>query len=290
MFSVYDTIQLYMVMGGVPHYLEKIKKGDSIAQNIDRLCFNKDGILHGEFNQLYASLFDDSTKHLSIINALASVKKGIPRNILIKKSSIISGGGFSLKLEELIESGFVSEYIYFGNKAKQTLYRLSDEYSLFYLKYIKNNKNNGADIWQQLSNTPSYNSWSGFSFKSVSLKHIEQIKKGLGIQSIYSTNSSWYSDNAQIDLVIDRADNIITICELKFSQQHFSISKSYYENLRKKITEFKLETKTRKNVFLTMVTTFGVQPNPYSSEIMEKKLTLNCLFEEGLHSYTSPNI
>lgn len=279
-YTEYDIIQLYMVMGGVPHYLEKIKKGDSVAQNIDRLCFNKNGILHDEFNQLYASLFDDSTKHLSIINALASVKKGIPRKMLIEKSAITSGGDFSLKLGELIESGFVSEYIYYGNKVKQTLYRLSDEYSLFYLKYIKENKNNGAGIWQQLSNTPSYNSWSGFSFETVCLKHIDQIKKGLGIQSIYSTNSSWYNDNAQIDLIIDRADNIINVCELKFSHQAFSITKSYHQNLRNKINEFRLETKIRKNVFLTMVTTFGVQENAYSLEVMENELTLNCLFKE----------
>jgi AAA+ ATPase superfamily predicted ATPase len=279
-YTEYDIVQLYMVMGGIPHYLEKIKKGDSVAQNVDRLCFSKDGMLHDEFNQLYASLFDDSTKHLAIINALAVVKKGIPRKLLAEKSMITSGGDFTLKLEELIESGFVSEYAYYGNKVKQTLYRLSDEYSLFYLKYIKDNKNNGVGVWQQLANTSSYNSWSGFSFESVCLKHIGEIKKGLGIQVIYSTNSSWYNDNAQIDLVIDRADNVINICELKFSQNAFTITKNYHQNLKKKLNEFKVETKTRKNVFLTMVTTFGVEPNEYSLEIMENELTLNCLFGE----------
>ena len=130
-----------MAIGGVPHYLDKLQKGLSVSQNIDGLCFSKDGILNDEFKILYASLFDDSEKHMKIIKTLAASNKGLPRKELIIASGIASGGDFSIKLEELLESGFVSEYAYYQNKKQLTLYRLSDEYSKFYLKFIENSRN-----------------------------------------------------------------------------------------------------------------------------------------------------
>ena len=278
-YTQYDILQLYMVMGGIPHYLEKVQKGDSVAQNIDHLCFQKDGILYDEFNQLFASLFDDSERHKSIIKALASSKKGFTRDTLIKKSKISGGGDFTKKLEELIESGFVSEYLYYQNKSKQTLYRLSDEYSMFYLKFIENIKELGKGTWQKLYISQSYTSWSGFSFETLCIKHIYQIKKALGIHSVYSTNSYWFNKNAQIDLLIDRDDNIINLCELKFYQSPFTITKSYHANLVNKRNQFKIETATAKNIFLTMITTFGLNSNAYSLEIIENELTMGCLFE-----------
>ncbi len=279
-YTQYDIIQLYMAIGGIPHYLENLKKGDSVAQNIDRMCFDKDGFLNSEFSQLFSSLFHDSNKHLTIIYILASLRKGISRSELIKKSKMESGGDFTLKLDELIESGFVSEYSYYQNKRKLSLYRLSDEYSLFYLKFIRNNKAEGTGTWRKLFTSQSYKSWSGFSFETLCLKHIQQIKKGLRIDAIYSINSSWFNRNAQVDLLIDRDDNIINICEMKFSKSQFTINKNYYNNLKNKITEFQGETKSKKNVFLTMVTTYGINQNQYSAEIVENELTMESLFED----------
>ncbi|NEN25527.1 AAA family ATPase [Cryomorpha ignava] len=236
-YSQYDIIQLYMSMGGVPHYLDKVQKGLSVAQNIDALCFDKDGVLNDEFNQLFVSPFEDSQKHLTIIRTLAKCNKGVTRNELIIKSGIPSGGDFSLKLEELIESGFVSEYPYYQNKKQLSLYRLSDEYSKFYLKFIEGNKNSEPGIWQRLHKSKSYNSWSGFTFESICLKHIHQIKKTLRIDAIYSTNSSWFNENAQIDLLINRDDNIINLCEIKFHNARFTIDKSYYLSLKNKLID-----------------------------------------------------
>ena len=277
-YTHYDILQLYMAIGGIPHYLEKIRKGDSVAQNIDTLCFEKDGVLKDEFNQIFSSLFNNSEKHIDIIKALSSSNKGITRKEIINKCKIPSSGDFSLKIEELIESGFISEYSYYKNLKKLTLYRLSDEYSMFYLKFIKKNKNQGKGTWKRLHTSQSYKIWSGFSFETLCLKHIEQIKIGLRIDAIYSINSSWFNENAQIDLLIDRDDNIINVCELKFYNSEFIINKSYYNNIKNKISEFKNNTKTKKNVYLTMITTFGVKSNQYSSEILENQLTVDSLF------------
>ena len=279
-YTRYDIIQIYMALGGVPQYIEKLNKGLSVRQNIDSLCFSKDGFLNNEFNQLYASLFDDSERHLKIIRALEGTNKGLTRNDLIKKSGIPSGGDFSLKIEELLESGFVTEYPYYKNKKQLTLYRLSDEYSKFYLKFIEDNKNGGEGTWQRLSNTQSYNSWSGFVFETLCQKHIYQIKKSLRIDAIYSTNSSWFNENAQVDLLIDRDDNVMNLCEMKFYNAPYTIDKKYYLNLKNKVSELQKETNTRKNIYITMVTTYGVNENEYSKELVQNSLDMDALFIE----------
>lgn len=279
-YTSYDIAQIYMAMGGVPHYLEKLRKGASVAQNIDQLCFEKDGTLRNEFNQLYTSLFDDSEKHLTIIKTLASSNKGITRLELAARSNIPSGGDLSLKLEELIESGFVSEYPYFGNKKQLTLYRLSDEYSKFYLKFIQNNQNSGAGTWQKLYKSSAYTSWAGFSFETLCLKHILQIKKALRIDAIFSTNSSWFNNTAQIDLLINRDDNIMNLCEIKFYNTDFTIDKKYYLSLKNKIAALQLATRTRKNIFITMITTYGLYENKYSRELVQNNISLEKLFIE----------
>ena len=224
-FTRYDVIQIYMALGGVPQYLEKLSKGLSVSQNIDKLCFSKDGLLNDEFNQLFISLFENSERHIKIIKTLASSNKGLTRNELIVKSKLPSGGDFSLKLEELVESGFVTDYPFYQNKRQLTLYRLSDEYSRFYLKFIAFNKNGGEGTWQKLSTSQSFQSWSGFVFETLCLKHILQIKKALRIDIIYTHETCWFNENAQIDLLIDRADNVMNVCEMKFYNSPFVIDK-----------------------------------------------------------------
>lgn len=281
-FTRYDILQLYMIIGGVPFYLEKLQKSESVSQAIDRLCFTKDGILADEFNIVYASLFKYHGRHVSIVKALTGTRKGITRDELSKRSGIKTGGTLSATLDELIESGFVSRYLPFGKKSKDSLYRLTDEYSLFYIKYIDNNKAGGKGAWNKLSQSRSYESWSGFSFETTCLKHVNQIKSALGISAIYSENSSWTYKSAdggvQIDLLIDRSDNVINLCEMKFSRDQFVISRSYANELRKKENVFRAVTNSRKSIFITMITTYGVKENSYKLELVEQELNIDTLF------------
>jgi AAA+ ATPase superfamily predicted ATPase len=279
-YTDYDTIQVYMVMGGVPHYLDKLEKGLSMAQNIDELCFTKDGVLLDEFDDLYSSLFDNSEKHLAIISSLAKYNKGVTRKELLKMTKIPSGGDFTIKLNELIESGFVSSGSYYQNKKQLTIYRLSDEYSKFYLKFILGNKDGGTGTWQRLCKSQSYISWAGFAFETICLKHILQLKKALRIDAIYSRNRSWFNENAQIDLLIDRDDQVINLCEMKFHKSAFAVDKKFYLNLKNKIAEFQRETATRKNIFLTIITTYGINRNKYSNELVQNEVEMRALFKE----------
>lgn len=281
-YSDYDILQIYMIMGGIPFYLEKLKKGESVTQSIDRLCFTKDGILRNEFNIVFSSLYSDSEKHTEIIKTLSGVRKGLNRNEISIKSKISTGGALTNTIQELIESGFVTQYLPFGKKSKDMLYRLTDEYTMFYLKFIHNSKAIGIGSWMQFSSNQSYKTWLGFSFEIVCLKHIEQIKKGLGISGVYTEQANWTEKNdkngIQIDLLIDRNDNIINICEMKYSLKEFTIDKKYAEEIKNKRNMFIEHTKSKKNINITMLTTYGIKENIYSKELIQNNLKINCLF------------
>lgn len=279
--SRYDILQIYMCLGGIPHYLERIHSGESVVTIINRLCFAKDGFLQNEFDNIFYSLFENANNHIAIIIALSKVKKGLTRTSIITKSKLKSGGAISNTLNELIASGFIEKQIPFNGK-KQALYRLTDEYTLFYLKFIKNQSVNSVNVWQTMYTQNSYKIWSGFSFENICLKHINQIKEALKITGIYTKTGSWIEKNktqgAQIDLLIDRTDNIINLCEIKFYNSEYAITKPYADNLRNKLIVFKEKTKTKKNIFTTMITTYGLIKNKYSLQYVQNEITMDDLF------------
>ena len=199
---------------------------------------------------------------------------------MLERCKFDSSGVYSRSVEELIESGFISRYTPWAGKTRNSLFRLSDEYSLFYLKFIEANRSAGTGTWMNLYSKQSFISWSGFSFETICHKHILQIKKELGIDRIYSLHSSWQNANAQIDLLIDRDDRIINICEIKFNSDIYIINKQYHGELKNKIFKFRTSTRTKKNIFLTMITTYGVAESTYSLETVTSNLTMECLFQE----------
>ena len=278
----YQLLQLYMIMGGIPHYLKEIKPGESAIQNIDRICFTKDGLLFTEFNNLYPALYENPERHIQVVKALAAKKSGLTRNEIINATKLTSGGTTTIVLDELVESGFITVYIPLDKKSKDALYRLTDEYSLFYLKFISGTRSTGKNTWVQKSSAASWKSWSGYAFENSCLKHVQQIKKTLGIEGIYSEESSWrYQDKnngAQIDLLIDRRDRCINICEMKFSENVFEINKSYAAELDNKIKTFRSVTKTKKTILLTMITTFGIKDNIYKNSMVANAIEMESLF------------
>jgi len=279
----YQILQLYMVMGGIPFYLDAISPEKSAAQNIEELCFRKGAILTTEFQNLFASLFKKHVKHELIVTTLATKAKGMTRKELSQASGLSTGGGFTDILNELEESGFVTRYTSFNNKKYNSIYRLSDFYSLFYLKFIKQNTNYNEGVWINSIDAPNQRAWSGYAYEQICMAHIPQIKKALGISGVVTKTSSWkstHSENgAQIDLVIDRRDRVINLCEVKYSIHTFSITKSYAENLRNKIGTFKDETSTRKSLFLTMITTYGLKKNNHSFSLVQNEITMDDLFK-----------
>lgn len=280
----YQVVELYMVMGGIPFYLKEIVKGKSATQLIDDICFSPKGLLQGEYVQLYHSLFKNADNHIYIIETLASKPQGMTRQDIAGKTRI-SEASLSRALEELVDCDFISFYEPLINKKKTAIYKLTDLYSLFYLKFIKANKGGGKGTWQLLSNKSSFTAWSGYAFENICMLHINQIKRALGISGIYSTTSSWlFKGNdalpgAQVDMIIDRADQTINLCEAKFTRENFAITKSYAAQLRMKKSVFSQATQTKKTIFTTLLTTFPAIQNAYYLGEVDNEVTMDKLFK-----------
>jgi uncharacterized protein len=277
----YQIAQLYMAMGGVPLYLDAVEPGKSTMQNIDAICFAPKGLLRNEFEKLYEALYNNASVHISIIRALATKQSGLLRSQIVKLAKLKSGGYLTDILTELEESGFITAYTPLDKKLKDKIYRLTDEYSLFYLKFIENTKSFRAGTWATICNSQSYISWSGYAFENLCLKHIQNIKNSLGIGSLYTEQSAWYNkkEKAQIDLVIQRADRCINLCEMKFSGIPFELTAKYAKELQHKLMAYKLATATRHTVFTTLVTTYGVKANEHSLNHIDTVVLLKDLYQ-----------
>ncbi len=278
----YDIIQLYMAVGGVPHYLQQVEPGESVPQAIDRLCFDRNEYLRSEFGNVFASLFEHADNHEAVVRTLASVRRGLTRTAIAKKSKRHSGGRLTTTLTELEQSGFIENYTPYKG-VKDPLYRLTDEYTMFYLRYVERTKPSKRGVWSKLSQTPAYKAWAGFTFETICMKHVEEIKDALRISGIHSSEGSWIGkgdeSGAQVDLLIDRDDNVINLCEMKFSNAPFRIDKKYATELSAKVRAFTSATRTRKSVFVTFITTYGLERNAYSAQIVQNELTSDTFFD-----------
>ncbi len=282
----YQIIQLYMVMGGIPFYLDQVEKGKSAMQNIEDLCFRDDGKLRTEFSYIFSSLFKNADKHELIVKTIFQKGGTLTREELIKQTDFSSGGGISKVLSELEESGFITSFRKFGVQKSHLVYALSDFYTLFYFRFIKNEGKYEPNIWINKIDNPAFRAWSGLAFEQVCFAHVPQIKKALQIGGVSSSTYSWQmkgsadKKGSQIDLIIDRRDQVINLFEIKYAINQITITKEYDAILRHKIHAFKDTTGTKKSIFLTMLTTHGLKPNEYSTSSIQNELTMDALFEQ----------
>ncbi len=288
-----QILDLYTVFGGVPLYWSFIRKGLSAHQCIDKLCFQNGGALVKEFGRLFASLFEDPKPYIDLVRIIAWHRYGIGQADLIAKSKLPPGGTTVHRFQQLEEAGFITSLVPYGHKDKGVYYVIDDEYCLFYLHWIEPNlktiakKAANKGFWLSLSQRPAWKSWAGIAFESIYYKHIDQIRVALKLDpgSIagtwrYRPRSKTDEGGAQIDLLFDRPDGTITICEIKCSDKPFAIDKAYAQALLKKMDIFRKQIRTQKQLFLSMVTTFGLQPTMYSEEIVANQVTLDDLFKE----------
>jgi AAA+ ATPase superfamily predicted ATPase len=277
----YQTAEAYMVFGGIPYYWSLLKKGLSLAQNIDNLFFSDSGTLRDEFKNLYAALFKNSEKYIQIVEIIGKKSKGLTRNEIIKYSAEKSGGGLSKILEDLESCGFIRSYQFIYKKQRDKIYQLTDFYTLFYFNFINTNNPKSHNCWSSMIDSPVHRTWTGYAFERVCMEHIPQIKQRLGISGVHTRYASWRSrerlNGAQVDLLIDRNDSVINLCEIKYSINPFAIDKKYAESLRNKIGTFRQETETHKSVFLTFISTFGLKQNGYSG-IVQNEVLMRDLF------------
>ena len=278
----YQIAQCYMILGGIPFYLTLLNPKLSLLSNIDELFFaDAHAMLRTEYNELYSTLFKRPDNYLAVIRMLTERKEGFTRKEISEKTKL-GGAALSKILSDLEQCDFIFSYARYGNAKNNAIYRIKDFYTLFYYKYVNGIDTKDSLRWTHLSSTPQVSSWQGFSFELLCLLHLDEIKKALGIDRILNDASAWRSrqpeQNTQIDLVIERADHNINLCEMKFSSGMYAIDKGYEQKLRERMSIFQAETMTRCITRITLVTTYGVLQNKHSG-IVNDEVLLDDLFE-----------
>ena len=283
--SRYGILEGYMVRGGVPVYWSMLERGRSVAQNVDALFFSRTGKLYYEYNELYKSLFKNPEPYIKVVETLGVKRLGMTREELIREGDVSNNGLLTRVLEDLEACGFIRKYDYQGIKHSTAIYQLVDNYTLFYYKFLHNRAGVDESFWSVNTNTPVRNAWEGLAFERVCFEHVRQIKQALGIAGVSSRIYSWrvkddpvYGSGTQIDMVIDRADQIVNLCEMKFSATEYAIDKSDDESFRHKVARFSATQKGHKAVHTTLVAPFGIKPNLYRHSV-QHVVTAGDLFE-----------
>lgn len=286
------VIELYMAIGGVPHYLDQLDKRLSVDQNIAALCFSKDGILRTEFTTLFRALFGESDIYERIVRVLAAKRAGVTRNALLAALEAESGGSLNRRLKELEEAGFIARITPYENRKKNTLHRIVDPYVYFYLSWIERAPDgvfraNGEKYWLEKRRTHAYEAWAGYTFENICLTHVPWIQRALRLDHVSFAVGSWCfvpakgradRSGAQVDLLFDRDDQVISLCEIKRNAERFSIDKAYARELRRKIETFQSVTRTRKRIQWVLITLNGFKPNIWSEGLIDIALSAEEIF------------
>ncbi len=284
-----QVLQLYMCIGGIPYYLDMLKKGLSAAQNVNQLCFQRQGSLFDEFNNLFKALFDHASVHESIIKLVSMRREGMSREEIMSSLSI-RGGMLTLWLQELEQAGFIESFIP-ASKKYGVYFKIIDEYTLFYLRFIAPMADSGfqaekaAHYFEGISQTAGWSAWAGLAFEAICYKHISSIKKALHIpEGVIATTWRYiptkksHLSGTQIDLLFDRNDGLVSLCEIKYANTPFKIDKECAKDLENKKIVYKKVTKTSKQIVISMITSFGLKPSDYADDLVFSSCTMNDLF------------
>lgn len=284
MFRNQEVAKVYMALGGIPYYLRYFKSSDTFMTGIHRICLRPSGGLFREYNSLYTALFQHANVHEAIVEALANRPFGLERSALKDAASVKSNSSFDKAVEELELSGFISRAYPYGRKKRGVIYRLIDEFSIFYHRYRKGHDVYDPDYWPRVAESQSFKIWLGHAFERLARKHTPQIKEALRISGVFTTVSTLNipkeddHKGCQVDLLIDRQDDAINLCEMKFHSENFTINEDYHDKLRYKKHRFINFTKTKKRIIITMVTNHPVERNKWFLGTVDATVLLNDLF------------
>lgn len=276
------VLQAYMIFGGIPYYLSLLEKNESLVQNVDRLFFSRDTKMRREFRRLFNTLYKNPHRYIEIVKLLAKSQRGLTRQQIANELKCANNGHLGNRLDDLVYCDLIRKNVVREKQIKRrdAIYQLCDFFSLFYLTFIDRAELE-LDYWSHHINTPEINTWMGLTYEKVCMAHIEQIKNALGIDGISSLNYSWRSNTsnpaAQIDIIIERADRIVNVCEVKYSQSEYELNKEEYEKISKRAATFIKETNLSYTPWLTLITTVGLAKGKYSGMI-QSVVTLDNLF------------
>lgn len=247
--------EAYMIMGGIPYYWSCLQSSRSLAQNVDNLFFSPDGALYGEYEALYASLFKNPDKYINVIEALTSRRYGLTRTEIAQLAALDNNGALSTILQDLEYCGFIRHY-FFPNRKNGAVYQLMDSYTLFYHTFIRQNSKSDTMFWSHSQGTSLYTTWCGLSFERLVCMHTVQVKQALGISGVLTQEYAWRNSTAQIDLLIDRQDGVINLCEMKFYSAEIANMEAVSEEMNRKRAVYIECEHPKKALFNTLITTY----------------------------------
>jgi uncharacterized protein len=278
-------VQLYMALGGIPHYYNKIEYGNSAQEIIQQVCFSSSGNMFAEFDALYKALFANANNHIEIVKILFKKWRGLTRQEIVEAYEQKDGGSVTNILKELVQCDFVVQQNSFFGKKNKITFRLIDEYSIFYLSFMEGHKNIANDYWMQKAQTNVYKIWSGYAFENVCFRHLSQIKNKMHLSAI-STSFSSFSikgnseiPGTQIDLVLDRADQVINLFEIKYNSEPIIITKEMAKGFKTKMAIFRAATNTKKQLFTSLIAANGIVPNANSTGLLANNFSADDLFD-----------
>jgi AAA+ ATPase superfamily predicted ATPase len=274
-----QIIELFMALGGIPYHLTFVKPKLSVTQNINALFFEDNAKFRDEYELIFASLFNNYQRHIAVVNALATKKKGLFKAEIVKATKIADGGSLTTILNELEASDFIRKYRMPGKTVRSIMYQLNDNFILFYTNFLLKKAVSDNKFWINTLGKPSYNAWAGLAFEMVCLQHTDQIKNALGIGGIQTNMYAWSNGKSQIDLILDRSDNVINLIEIKYADNEYTISKSYEKNLMNKVSEFKEYYKTKKAIWMVLLSTYGLA-SMANAGLIHTSITADVLFEK----------
>lgn len=282
--SRYDMVQANMILGGIPYYMNYFAPEKSLPQNIDSLFFARNAPLQNEFTRLFESVFTKPGEMMRIVRFLATRRKGFNRSAIIEHMNVVTSGDLTKLLDALIASDFIDKYVPFGESKRNPHYKLTDPFCLFYLRFVDAQTSMNNEFWMNNVLSPSINAWRGYAFEDLCLRHISQIKRALQIGNVASTQSAWAvtgddeQEGTQIDLLIERKDNIVNMCEMKFYSEEFAVSKAYHKTLVHRSNLLLEHLSPKMAIHPILITTYGLTHNEYSREFVNY-VTFNELFE-----------
>lgn len=280
-----EIAECYMIMGGVPFYLKQIQRGKSLAQNIDEIFFRKNGRLEGEYDELYASLYNSPAPYLKVVEALGTKNKGLTKEEIIRATGLQDNGHLKDVLDNLDRCDIIRRYSNYGMRTKGSIYQLTDPFTLFHLRFISKISKSDKDVWVHQLDSARHRTWSGLAFEELCLLHHAQIERRLQIAGMQTEVYAWHSpsdaeEQAQIDLIIKRRDKVVNICEMKFYEDKYTFKKKDAEELRRRIRIFKETCGIKQAVHPILVTTYGLNQNEHSSAI-QNVVTIEDLFQDN---------
>jgi AAA+ ATPase superfamily predicted ATPase len=222
-----EVIDTAMLVGGIPKYLELISEYPSLYDALEPLAFSQDGFFKTEYDRLFASHFGKKPIFMKIIQTLATNPYGLTTGKLAKEMQVASGGTLCHQLDDLESAGFLHSIIPFdkpeGSKLRK--YILMDAYVRFYHSIIRGSMKETTPPNTQfhaIMSSPRYAAWAGMAFEFLCMRHHKEISRILGFHGIPYTAGPFFqrktldTPGVQIDLLFERSDKILVLCEMKY--------------------------------------------------------------------------